>query len=69
MSNRQLIEEALHLDANERFIIIETLLKSLDTPDEQLNNIWTKEATQRLKDYENKKVTTISFDEVFNHEN
>ena len=65
MSNTQIIEEALQLNPQERFIIIETLLKSLDKSDETLENIWADEAEKRLISYHKGEVQTISFDAVF----
>ena len=66
MSNLQIIEEALHLNPKDKFLIIDTLLKSIDEPDEKLNYVWEKESQKRLQSYKNDKTQTISFEEVFN---
>ena len=66
MSNTQILEEALQLNPQERYIVVESLLKSLDKPDESVDTVWADEAEKRLKNYRNNKIQTISFEEVFN---
>jgi len=44
-----LIDKALSLNPNEKFILIELLVKSLDRPDEKVDRIWLEEAKKRLK--------------------
>jgi hypothetical protein len=66
MSNLQIIEEALQLTPKDKFLAIETLLKSLDKPDKELENIWEDESEKRLQLYKKESSKTISFDEVFN---
>ena len=65
-SNLQIIEEALNLNTKDKFLIIDTLLKSIDKPDEELDSIWVDESEKRLQSYKNDKTQTISFEEVFN---
>lgn len=66
MSNAQILQEALLLNPQERYIVVESLLKSLDVPDESIDDIWADEAQQRLQNYRENRVETIPFDEVFN---
>ena len=40
MSNTQILEEALQLNPQERYIVVESLLKSLDKPDDSVDSIW-----------------------------
>ena len=51
MSTKEILEQALQLKPEERFIVIETLLKSLDEPDEKIDEIWALEAEKRLNAY------------------
>lgn len=51
MSTKELLEQALKLKPEERFIIVEGLLTSLDEPEKTLDEIWTEEAQKRLKAY------------------
>ena len=66
MSNAELLQEALQLNPQERYIVVESLLKSLDIPDESVDTIWANEAENRLQNYRDNKVQTIPFEEVFN---
>jgi len=65
MSNVQILEEALRLKPQEKFMIIETLLQSLDQPDNKIDDLWANEAEKRLQNYRNQIVKTFSFSEVF----
>lgn len=66
MSNLEILQEALQLNPQERYKVVETLLESLDVPDENIDTIWADEAQKRLEDYRTNKVQAISFEEVFN---
>ena len=66
MSNLEILQEALQLKPQERYLVIESLLKSLDKPDEAVDELWADEAQKRLENYRNKKTETIPFDEIFN---
>ena len=66
MSNAQILQEALQLNPQERYMVVESLLQSLDKPDDSVDNVWANEAEKRLQNYRDNKVQTISFEEVFN---
>lgn len=61
----EIIEEALHLKPQERYIVIENLIKSLDAPDEEIDKIWKEESIKRLKAYKDGTAKTLSYDQVF----
>ena len=65
MSKNDILREAMSLSANERFIIVDELLKSLDKPDKEIDDIWEEEAVNRLKAYDEGKLETVSMEEVF----
>ena len=65
MSNVDILQEALQLNPQERYIVVESLMQSLDKPDESVDTIWADEAEKRLQNYRDNKVQTISFEEVF----
>ena len=65
MRIEEIIKEALKLKADERFLIIESIIKSLDEPDEKLDEIWAKEAEKRLKAYRRGELKGIPMDEIF----
>lgn len=66
MSNAQILQEALQLNPQERYIVVESLLESLDKPDDSVDSVWADEAESRLQNYRDNKVKTIPFEEVFN---
>ncbi|MBA1438462.1 MAG: addiction module protein [Epsilonproteobacteria bacterium] len=61
-----IIEEALHLKPQERYIVIENLVRSLYQPDEEVEKIWIEESQKRLKAYKEGKVKTFTYEQVFN---
>ena len=66
MSNTQILQEALQLNPKERYMVVESLLESLDKPDDSVDSVWADEAEARLQNYRDNKVQTIPFEEVFN---
>ena len=65
MSTTELMEKALKLKADEKFALVEGLLKSLDEPDAKLESIWILEAEQRLKLYREGRLEGVPMEEVF----
>jgi hypothetical protein len=43
MGSEEILKQALKLKPEERFTVVEGLLKSLDEPDKQLDEIWAEE--------------------------
>ena len=65
MSNKDILELAMKLKPEERFLIIEGLIKSLDEPDKKFDEIWTEEAEKRLKYYRNGNLKSIPMEQIF----
>lgn len=65
MSNTKILEEALRLKPQERYLVIESLLKSLDKPDEAVDEVWATEAQARLQNYKSNNIKTIPFEQIF----
>ena len=65
MSNIDIMELALKLKPEEKFVLVELLIKSMDEPDQKLDAIWADEAEQRLKAYRNGKLQGIPIGEIF----
>lgn len=65
MSINELLEQALELKANERSKLIDELLKSLDKPDDEIDEIWEDESNKRLEAYKNGQIKAVSSDSVF----
>ncbi|GBD88762.1 putative addiction module component [bacterium BMS3Abin03] len=65
MSNKEILEQAMKLKPEERFLLIEGLIKSLDEPDKKIDSIWIEEAEKRLKAYKNGKLEGVPMEKVF----
>ncbi len=65
MSSKEILDYAINLKPEERFMIIEGLLKSLDQPDKEIDEIWAEEAEKRLKAYREGKLEGIPMEEIF----
>ncbi len=63
--SKEILKEAIALKPEERFVIIEGLLSSLDEPDRKLDEIWAEEAEKRLYAYREGKLEGIPMEEVF----
>lgn len=55
----------MKLKSEERFNLVEGLIKSLDEPDKKLDEMWAEEAEKRLKTYRAGKLQGVPMEEVF----
>ncbi|BFM14640.1 hypothetical protein R50073_08230 [Maricurvus nonylphenolicus] len=62
---KAIINQALELSSVERAIIAEQLLLSLDSPTEEIDEVWAKEAEARIKAYERGDLQSTPMNEVF----
>ena len=65
MSSKDILKQALKLKPDERFMVVEGLIKSLDAPDNSLDKIWADEAEKRLIAYRAGKLEGIPMEEIF----
>jgi putative addiction module component (TIGR02574 family) len=65
MTTKKLIEEVLCLPVEERALIADSLLRSLNVPDAGIDAKWKKVAKRRLEELRSGKVKPIPGDEVF----
>ncbi|MDI6740110.1 MAG: addiction module protein [Candidatus Edwardsbacteria bacterium] len=68
MSTKELLKEALKLRPEDRFTLVEGLIRSLDEPDKKLDDIWAEEAEKRLKAYREGRIEGIPMEEIFKEE-
>ncbi|MCP9471696.1 MAG: addiction module protein [Nitrospira sp.] len=68
MSMKELLGEALKLRPEDRFALVEGLIKSLDEPDKKLDDIWAEESEKRLKAYREGRLKGIPMEEIFKEE-
>jgi putative addiction module component (TIGR02574 family) len=65
MSISEIITEAMRLKPQERYKVIEELVRSLDEPDTKIDSIWLKESAKRLAAYESDSIKTVSYEAAF----
>jgi len=65
MHGKEILNQALLLKPEERFLLIEGLLKSLDEPDRTIDEIWAEEAEKRLQAYREGRLEGIPMEEIF----
>lgn len=61
----RILQEALHLSPAERATIADELLSSLDKPDPRIDELWAKEAEDRIDAAERGDMEIVSEEEVF----
>jgi putative addiction module component (TIGR02574 family) len=65
MTTKKIIQEALFLPIEERALIADSLLRSLNMPNTDIDARWTEVAKRRLQELRSEKVKPIPGDEVF----
>lgn len=60
----KILDEALKLSPAERARVIDELIKSLDQPDQEMDNLWMKESESRIDAYERGELKTVSVEEA-----
>ena len=60
MSINKLLEQALTLNVNEN-----ELFKSIDKPDEEIDQIWADEADKRLEAYRKGEIKVVPMEDIF----
>ncbi len=64
MDSKAILDKALQLKPAERLLLLEMLAKSLNNPDAKSEEIWKKEAEERVKYLKEGKVKTITLEEI-----
>lgn len=62
--SKELVNDVLALSTNERVALVEQLLQSLDAPNDEINEIWSKEADARVLAYEKNEIHSKPSSEV-----
>lgn len=65
METKEILNQAMHLRPADKFLLIESLISSLDEPDKKIDEIWAKEAERRLIAYRQGKLKGIPMEEIF----
>lgn len=64
---REIIQEATALPVEERAVIVDSLLRSLNMPDRENEDKWIAVAHRRLEELRSGRVRAIPGDEVFSN--
>ena len=64
MSSKEIIQNALKLSPQEKLLIVDSILQSLDEPDKNLETIWAEESEKRLKAFREGKIKGIPYYEL-----
>lgn len=59
MTTRELLELALSLPVEERLLLADSILKSVNTPDSKTDSAWIEEARRRLDELRSGKVGSL----------
>ena len=65
MKPKELIAEAISLPVEERAIVVDSILRSLNSPEDDIDRQWVAEAERRLDEVRTGRVKAIPGDEVF----
>ena len=67
-SSETLLKKALQLKPQDRFLLVDGLIRSLDEPDGEIDVIWIEEAGKRLIAHREGKTQGVPFKSVFGEE-
>jgi len=65
MNTKELISEAVALSMEERALLVDSLLRSLDQPESDIDTKWADVANKRLAELRSGKVQPVPGEEVF----
>ncbi len=65
MNTKELIAEAISLPVEERAMMVDSLLKSLNVPETDIDKRWASVAQRRLDDLRSGRVEAVAGDKVF----
>jgi len=60
----EVIKDALNLRSAKKAELIDKLLSSLDNPDKELDELWAREAENRIEAYDQGKIKALTLKEV-----
>lgn len=66
MNTKQLIDEVVSLQGDERTLVVDALLRSLNQPESEIDKQWAEEVKWRLSDLRSGRVEAVPGSEVFN---
>ncbi|MBN2383400.1 addiction module protein [bacterium] len=67
-NSKTLLKKALLLKPQERFKLVDGLIRSLDEPNKEIDEIWLQESQKRLQAHREGKTKGIPFEQIFKEE-
>lgn len=64
-STKDIIEEAASLPVEQRIIVVDSLLRTLNVPDPDMDKAWVETASRRLSELRSGKVKPVPGEQVF----
>ncbi len=61
---QQILARAFKLSANEKALLVDQLLASLDKPDDAIDALWRREVEDRVKAYQAGHIGKVSLEQV-----
>ena len=65
MDTKRLIDEAALLPVEERALVVDSLLRSLNQPESEIDSKWAEEARRRLAEIRSGRAEPVPGEEVF----
>ena len=65
MNTKELIEEVISLPVEDRALVADSILKSLNKPDNDIDRKWASVSKRRLEELQSGDVKAVPGDEVF----
>ena len=65
MNTRELIDKAVSLPVEERVLVVDSLLRSLNQPESEIDKKWAAVAKRRLAELRTRSVDAVPGQEVF----
>lgn len=65
MNTKDIIDEAVALPVEERALVVDSILRSLNPPESEIDNIWIPVAKHRLAELRSGSVEPVPGNEVF----
>jgi RNA polymerase-interacting CarD/CdnL/TRCF family regulator len=65
MNTKELIDQAILLPVEDRALVVDSLLRSLNQPESEIDKKWAAVAQKRLEEIRSGTVVAVSGDEVF----
>jgi putative addiction module component (TIGR02574 family) len=61
---KNILKEALNLKPSEKAELVDKLLSSLDKPEKEIDELWAKEAEDRIDAYDRGEIKAVTLQEV-----